>query len=301
MARQASSRVTAASAFFMNELVKMEPGTEDSGVYADKPGYHNTRAGNIALDKVDNSSVPDYSIRYPADLKGPDDKAAGYDWTHPKAQAGDYRTMAKYGDRLEAAFVADDPRLYGWREALGQTDTDKPAEGLDFVTMTRRVPDSSHEWHWHFSELRQFVESMINKLCMLSVLKGESLADYLAGGGTLLGGTMAVVTLDLNQLLGVNFPTGYLGRKVGHVLMDLQNVREGLVSPPGTHRTDGDKALWIDPASTLGVILAAAQKVQAAPDEVPVDLTPAQMEAIAARTAELVVSKLGSLQFVPQV
>lgn len=297
----AGPRITAASAFFMNALVKLEPGTEESGIFANKPGYHNTRAGNIALDKVDNSSVPDYSIRLPADLRGPADKAAAYDWTHEKAHSGNYTSMAKYGDRLEAAFNAKDPRLFGWREALGQTDLDATPEGLDFQTWTKRTPDWTHAWHWHFSELREFVESMINKLCMLSVLKGESLAAYLAGGGTLLGGTVATTDINLKQLLGPSFLTDYPGRSVGHVLMDLQNLRNGLITPPGTKRTDKDQSLWIDPASSLGVILAAAQKIQAAPATVPVDLSPEQAEAIAVRTAELVVSKLGSLVFKPTV
>lgn len=186
----ATSTITDASARFMNALVAMEPETENSGIYGNKPGYHNTRAGNIELDKTDNSSVPDYSIRAPLDLQGPSDKAAGYDWTHRKAQRGDYSSMAKYGDRLEAAFHDRDPRLYGWREALGQTDTDKPAEGLDFQGWFTRVPDSTHEWHWHFSELRAFVESWDNKLCLLSILKGESLADYLAAGGKLMKGAV---------------------------------------------------------------------------------------------------------------
>lgn len=296
MARQASDRVTSASAFFINELVKMEPGTEDAGVYANKPGYHGTRAENDAR----SGKGEDYSCRYPADRLGPSDKAAAYDWSHPKAQAGNYATMAKYGDRLEAAFNAKDPRLYGWREALGQTDTDKAPEGLDFVTWTKRVPDPTHSWHWHFSELREFVESMINKLCMLSVLTGETLAAYLARGGTLLGGKMAVVTLDLHQLLGTAFPTDYLGRKLGHVLMDVQNLRNGLVEPPGTRRTDGDKGLWIPEASVLGVMLKAAQK-ELAEVETPVALSPEALETIATRAAELVVSKLGALRFVPQV
>jgi hypothetical protein len=292
--------VTTASAFFMNELVKMEPGTENSGIYANKPGYHNTRAGNIALDKTDNTTVADYSIRLPADLKGPSDKSAGYDWTHEKAHSGNYASMAKYGDRLEAAFNAKDPRLYGWREALGQTDLDATPEGLDFVYWTRRTPDGTHSWHWHFSELRQFVESMINKLCMLSVLKGESLADYLAGGGVLLGGTVATVDLNLAQLLGTKYPTDNINRQVGHVLMDLQVLRNSLVTPPGTKRTDGDKGTWVEEGSVLDIILKASQKTLV-DRETEVSLTPEDLEAIAVRAAELVVSKLNTLQFVAEV
>lgn len=297
MARQASAQVTVASAFFINELVKMESGTADAGVYANKSGYHGTRAENDRR----SGTGKDYSCRAPRDRKGPSDKAAAYDWTHEKAHSGNYASMAKYGKRLKAAFDAKDPRLFGWREALGQTDTDATPEGLDFQGWYEREPDGTHAWHWHFSELREFVESMINKLCMLSVLTGESLAAYLARGGTLLGGAMAVVTLDLNQLLGTSFPTDYASRKVGHVLMDMQNLRNGLVLPPGTKRTDGDKALWIPVNSVMGVVLAAAQKSLAAPESTPINLTPEQAEAIAARAAELVVSKLGTLVFKPTV
>src|SRR5687768_6161096 len=180
----ANSRVTEASARFMNALVALEPETENSGIYANKPGYHGTMAENQARDRKDGDR--DYSVEHFLDVRGPSDKAAAYDWTHKKAQRGDYSSMAKYGDRLEAAFNARDPRLYGWREALGQTDRDKTPEGLDFDGWYRRTPDSTHSWHWHLSEHRAFVADWNNKLCMLSVLKGETLAAYLAAGGVLL-------------------------------------------------------------------------------------------------------------------
>lgn len=182
----AGPHITPASAWFMNELTKMEPGTEYSGIYANKPGYHNTRSGNIELDQHDNTSEPDYSIRAPLDRVGPADKAAAYDWTFPSAQAGNYSRMAWYGHSLKLAFNARDPRLYGWREALGQTDIDKAPEGLDFQGWYLREPDSTHSWHWHFSEVRGFVESMGNKYAMVSVLQREPLEAYLARGGVLL-------------------------------------------------------------------------------------------------------------------
>lgn len=186
MADQASNpRITAASAYFMYALVAMEPGTENSGIYANKPGYHGTRAENIARDQRDGDT--DYSVEHALDSHGgPDDKAAAYDWTHRSAQSGNYASMRKYGARLRAAFDARDPRLYGWREALGQTDLDATPEGLDFDGWYTRTPDSTHAWHWHLSEHRRFVESMDNKECMLSVLRGESLAAYQARGGKLV-------------------------------------------------------------------------------------------------------------------
>lgn len=169
----------------MSELLLLEPGTQNGGMYTYKPGYHASRADNIAMDKVDTTDIADYSIRDAPDKLGPSDCSAGFDWTHPKAQAGSYASMDKYGERLESAFNAKDPRLNGWREALGQTDLDSTAEGLDFRYWTRRTPDSSHEWHWHFSEVRAYVESWSNKLAFLSILKGETLQQYLANGGKL--------------------------------------------------------------------------------------------------------------------
>lgn len=171
-----------ASEYFMSQLLALEPGTANSGIYADKPGYHNTRNQN---------DPDDYSVRDAEDQEGSGDLAAAYDWTHWAAQSGDYRSMAKYGDRLEAAFNARDPRLAGWREAQGQTDTDKTPESMDFRYWRLGTPSSSHAWHWHFSEDRGYVESYDNKNAMLSILRGESLADYLAAGGKLMGDDMS--------------------------------------------------------------------------------------------------------------
>jgi hypothetical protein len=172
-----SARITDASWWFMQQLLIDAPGSTNGGTYTDKPGYHGTRAQNVARD----GGFTDYSVRAPADRLGPDDKTAGYDWVFPEAQAGDYRRMAAYGARLRAAFLARDPRLDGWREALGQTDLDTPPEGLDFQGHYERQPDGTHSWHWHLSEVRQHVESYDNKRAMLSVLRGETLAQYQQG------------------------------------------------------------------------------------------------------------------------
>lgn len=173
------ARITDASWRFMMALLDMEPNTENSGIYADKPGYHNRR---------DAVSLSDYSRRHPLDLLGPGDKAAAYDWTHRAAQSGNYISMVKYGKRLLAAFEARDPRLYGWAEAQGQTDLDSTPEELNFgPDWTRGTPSSSHAWHWHFSERRAFVASWDNKAAMLSVLSGQTLFSYIANGGKLMG------------------------------------------------------------------------------------------------------------------
>lgn len=190
-------RITEASWSFMLELLAMEPNTENAGIYANKAHYHNTRRNNQV------SWPGSYSIQHPLDLQGPDDKAAAYDWTHNTAHGGDYRSMRKYGDRIKAAWQARDPRLYGWREAQGMVTGSSVPVDLNFAVDGWRqggTPAASHKWHWHFSEHRAYVALWDNKLAMLSVLRGESLDAYLAGGGKLMGDN-DMLTPDERQLL----------------------------------------------------------------------------------------------------
>lgn len=171
------ARITDASWWFMCQLLALEPSdSANAGIYANKAGYHNTRANLLARDEWRG----DYSIRSAADKAGPPDKAAAYDWTIRSAQRGDYTTIMKYGRRVEAAFNARDPRLSGWREVLIQADPDLQAEGFDFQGWYRRTPDNTHLWHMHASELRVNTPDYRNKRALLSVLRGESLATWRA-------------------------------------------------------------------------------------------------------------------------
>jgi hypothetical protein len=167
-------RTTSAWAWFMHELTVLEPGTVNSGTYTNKAGYHNSRANLLASAAWRN----DYSIRSTVDKQGPSDAGAAGDWTFRDAQAGKYFNILKYMDRIEAAFHARDPRLDTWREVLGQADLDLYAEGFDFDSWGTRTPDSTHVWHIHLSEHRAHTESFASKTAMLSVLRGESLADW---------------------------------------------------------------------------------------------------------------------------
>lgn len=155
-----------------DELHALEPGSQLGGIYANKSGYHNTR----------NANPPgNYSVRDAQDRRGPADKAAAIDWTFPNAQRGDYRTIAKYCQRLMASGKdRNDPRLDGWREFYGQTDSDRAVEGWDCRYLREVTSDNSHLWHIHLSETRELVESWPNKDALLSVLKGESVADWRA-------------------------------------------------------------------------------------------------------------------------
>jgi hypothetical protein len=164
------SRITAASWWLMEQLQALQPGSRNGGIYANKPGYHNTRAAN---------SANDYSVREPEDKGGPGDKAAAYDWTFPDAQRGSYQTISRYSGRLLASGRdRNDPRLNGWREFFGQTDTDDDVEGWNFRHDRTTRSDRSHLWHIHLSEDRDKVTSMDNKRKLLSVLRGETVEQW---------------------------------------------------------------------------------------------------------------------------
>ena len=199
------SRITDASWWLMEQLLKLQPGTQNGGIYANKSGYHNTRAAN------QQSWPGNYSTRDAEDQGGPADKAAAYDWTFPDAQSGSYGTIARYSGRLLASGRdAADPRLNGWKEFFGQTDSDTAVEGWDFRRDQAASSDSSHLWHIHLSEDRDKVTSLDNKKALLSVLRGETVAQWRGGGAGALTGRLADVNGDGHLDVLARFSDGNL-------------------------------------------------------------------------------------------
>jgi hypothetical protein len=182
------ARITPALWHFVESCLALQPGTQNGGTFADKPGYHNTR-NNL----INQGRTNDYSVRYGPDKLGPGDKTAAFDWTFPDAQNGQYGTIIRYGERVREAHRTNDPRAYGFREVLIQADWDNDAEGYDFYLDSTRTPDSTHLWHGHFSVLRQFLNDVNAMNGMLSILAGESLETWRAGrsryGGSAVGST----------------------------------------------------------------------------------------------------------------
>ncbi|GAB3981231.1 hypothetical protein GCM10027615_61370 [Plantactinospora veratri] len=189
------ARISEASWWLMQELLKLQSGSQNGGIYANKSGYHNTRAAN---------DPNNYSVRDTEDKGGPSDKAAAYDWTFPEAQsfalapgevnaeldlphpttanaaAANYGNIARFSNRLLAAGKdSRDPRMNGWREFYGQVDNDRDVEGWDFRYDDAVSSDSSHLWHIHLSEDRDKVTSFENKEALLSVLRGETVEQWL--------------------------------------------------------------------------------------------------------------------------
>lgn len=175
--------VTNAQRWFTDQLIDLEPRTVIAGWYSHKPGYHDTVEHNDARDTA--LGTDDYSTRDPEDRRGPRDKTRASDWTHRDAQAGNFTSMARYGDRMLAAYRATDPRLAGWREALGRVSdpvtiggVSTRRVGIDFRHRYLRIPSQSHDWHWHFSEDTEQVESFWNKWALLTIMADWSLAEW---------------------------------------------------------------------------------------------------------------------------
>lgn len=170
--------VTESQRWLMTRLLGLEDGTANGGQIAWKSGYHSTEAYNA------EHFPGNYSIRDAIDREGPNDKCAAFDWTFWDAQRQDYDTIAKYMKRIRTSGKNPaDPRLDGWREFYGQADGDLYIEGYDVRYDKEVTSDSSHLWHIHGSETRKYVESMVNKQNLMSVVEGESVAEWRAAGG----------------------------------------------------------------------------------------------------------------------
>ena len=139
-----------------------------AGVYADKPGYHNSRNRLLA-----RGLTGDYSIQTEADKQGPGDLGSAIDITFKSAQGGDYRNINKYCKRLYQAGIDKDPRTYPLREFFGNTDADTEVEGWSYYRNGPRSSDPSHAWHIHLSIWRKYINDAEAMRSILSILKGE--------------------------------------------------------------------------------------------------------------------------------
>lgn len=185
------SYVTVEMAWLMGELLVLEPGSQNGGIFANKSGYHNTRNNHL------RNRPGDYSIQDAVDREGPGDKAGAFDWTFPDAQRGRYETISRYMSRIIASGKdPDDPRLNGWREFYGQADGDREVEGWDSRYLVPVTSDSSHLWHIHGSVSRKYADDLDTMKALLSVIKGETVEQWVTGGGDMATAEEAIHKLQ---------------------------------------------------------------------------------------------------------
>lgn len=176
-------------------------GGSNAGIYADKPGFHNTVKNNQAKWPTNYSVNP----AIPVLLLGPHDKARAFDWMFPEAQTKNYVRINQYCARLLAASKARDPRLAGLYEWFGTNDGANIGWNL-----WRNQPSSSddtHDWHIHFSFITAYVLLWAVAHGVLSVLMDETLEAYLARGGQLINkeGTDDMALLTDADVIGLRF------------------------------------------------------------------------------------------------
>lgn len=145
-----------------NEVKKAIPSAQLSGIYANKPGYHNCRA-----------QLPggDYSVQRSADRQGDAWAAGALDITLGQAD------MKRLTQRLIDATRKGDRRLRAVREFFG-TINGTSVTGMDVPGKYFVTSDPSHLWHVHLSSNRSHADDKAAWLDVAAVLTGG------AGGGT---------------------------------------------------------------------------------------------------------------------
>src|SRR5690242_15431063 len=125
-------RITGPSWSFMESVLTLCSAMHNGGIYANKPGFHNTRNAN---------SSGNYSVQGVRNQRGPGDKAAAYDITFSDAQGGNYGNIAVFSQRLYVAGQNHDPRMKGWYEFFGNSDWDTHVEGWSFAKGVESTSD----------------------------------------------------------------------------------------------------------------------------------------------------------------
>lgn len=165
------ARITDESWGLMESMLGLHPTVRNGGIYANKPGFHNTRNAN---------SSGNYSVQGVRNQRGPGDKAGAYDFVYADAQGGNYSTISVHSQRLYEAGQRSDPRMKGWHEFFGNIDWDSQVEGWNYAKGGPSSSDSSHLWHIHGSECREMVNCWVNKEAWMGTIRGESLDAWTA-------------------------------------------------------------------------------------------------------------------------
>lgn len=148
------------------------PGARYGGAYTLKPGFHSSVEDNL------ERWPGNYSIRDAINRREPRAVGRALDLT---LSTTEMKTRTGY---LRDAAADDDPRLACVREFYGTTNGTsvfgRAHTGPDTGWYSSSA-DSSHLWHIHLSFFTPYVDDWDALAGVVSVLKGESLADFLEG------------------------------------------------------------------------------------------------------------------------
>lgn len=162
------------------EWEKLYPSAVCSGIVGDQA--HAARGGYHIGRRF--QSKTNYSVVRPQDKagNGPDDASAAIDMTMST------KDMILCTWRLKRLFDnEDDPRrkyinaFNGW---LGTGD----AIRFDVYARKKGYANGTHKWHVHLDLRRLYVELEVARKAVLSGLRGESVAEYLAAVGVKVAG-----------------------------------------------------------------------------------------------------------------
>src|SRR5688572_2108488 len=151
------------------------PGARFGGGYTFKPGFHASVNDNLA------NWPSNYSVRDAINRRDPKTVGRALDATLSGTE------MRKRTGYLADAADANDPRLSAVREFYGTLNNSTVygrAHDGPSTAWRSSSADSSHLWHIHLSFFTPYCNDWDALSGVVSVLKGESLDDY-------LGGTMA--------------------------------------------------------------------------------------------------------------
>lgn len=178
-----------------------------SGIVGDaahrhRGGYHisiedQPSSKNFSVVRVDDKAPPG---NWPLNL------AAAIDMSMSPADMAicSWRLWVVWNDK-------SDPRRQYINAFNGWFNDGGPAKRYDFVTQGISETTSDHKWHVHLEIRRRWVTSMVAAMAILSILKGESKQQYLAG--LLNGGEEEVYA---------KYKMGMDGSPISHPTMYLQ-------------------------------------------------------------------------------
>lgn len=273
-----------AAMWWLWDYVDDEPqygGVRLGGIYADKPGNHNTVNANLA--RWPNN----YSVRNPIDRRDPRTKARAIDFTMNDAG------MRLMTGRLLEGVKRGDPRLACVKEFYGSLD------GVHVVGRIKddedgpwrsATSDSSHTWHVHLALLTPYVDDMEAVRAVASLLSGEGLDEYGGDGVSIVNlrrGDSGANDTDLrHRILKLQYDlddAGFdPGEKDGEYGPKVSAAVLACRKSMGSSAKDGD---WVTGAAAnqieRAVMRAEARKV--APP--PVKPSPVDPEQLAAAVA----------------